>query len=76
MISKVVTLKELGKNCWLPKRFISGSRCHRVFTCSYPEKKTCRAIEAEIAYLKNEQRRLMRARAQIDNTIELLFDML
>jgi hypothetical protein len=51
----IVTLKELGTNCWLPRRFIKGRRCPRVFDCTYPEKKTCRAVDAEIAHM---QRRL------------------
>ncbi len=50
-----VTLKELGFNCWLPKRFIKGNRCQRVMECTYPEKKTCKAVDAEIAYLHQER---------------------
>jgi len=50
--SAVVTLKELGSNCWLPKRFIKGARCDRVMECTYPEKKTCEAVDAEIAYIR------------------------
>ena len=48
----IVTSKELGTNCWLPIRFIEGSRCQRVMECTYPEKKTCKAVYAEIAYLR------------------------
>ena len=47
-----VTLKELGTNCWLPIRFIEGSRCQRIMECTYLEKKTCKAVYAEIAYLR------------------------
>jgi len=50
--SAIVTLKEMGFNCWLPKRFIEGSRCDRVMECTYPEKKTCKAVNAEIAYIR------------------------
>ncbi len=51
-----VTIQELGTNCWLPRRFIEGKRCCRVMECSYPEKRTCKAVDAEIAWL-HEQRR-------------------
>lgn len=45
----IVSSKELGTNCWLPRRFIENSdRCDRVWTCSYPEKQTCQAVKAEI----------------------------
>jgi len=48
----IVSSKELRTNCWSSFRFIRDMRCPRVFTCKYPEKKTCRAVEAEIAYLQ------------------------
>jgi len=51
-----VSIQELGMNCWLPRRFIEGSRCCRVMECNYPEKRTCKAVDAEIAWL-HEQRR-------------------
>ena len=51
-----VTLKEMGVNCWLPKRFIEGERCQRVMECTYPEKKTCKSVNTEIAYLHQERR--------------------
>lgn len=47
----VVSSKELGTNCWLPRRFIEGCRCPRVMSCGYPEKKTCKAVDAEIVHL-------------------------
>ena len=47
----VVSSKELGTNCWLPCRFIQGGRCAKVMTCNYPEKRTCKAVDAEIKYL-------------------------
>jgi len=73
----VVTLKELGTNCWLPRRFVQrGSRCDRVYCCNYPEKKKCQAVHAEIAYLKKEQVRLYNSSIQIDHTIEILAKML
>jgi len=52
----IVSSKELGTNCWLPRRFIEGTRCERVVECTYPEKKTCKAVDAEIAYLHQERR--------------------
>lgn len=53
---KVTTVKfsELGTNCWLPRRFIQGERCQRVFDCHYPEKRTCKAVDTELAYLKQQ----------------------
>ena len=53
----IATVQELGTNCWLAKRFIKGSRCCRVFECKYPEKKTCRAVDAELEYLHQEMER-------------------
>ena len=55
----IVSSKELGTNCWLSFRFIRGMRCPRVFTCDYPEKKTCRAVETEMAYLREHSRQLI-----------------
>ena len=73
----VVTLKELGTNCWLAKRFVKeGSRCDRLYVCKYPERKTCQAVHAEIAHLKKEQVRLMNQSIQIDHTVEKLTEML
>lgn len=46
-----VTIQELGTRCWLPKRFVEGGRCDKVFRCDYPEKKTCKAVDAEIKHL-------------------------
>lgn len=73
----IVRSKELGTNCWLAKRFVKeGSRCDRVFTCKYPERKTCQAVHAEIAHLKQEQVRLINQSIQIDHTVEMLAEML
>lgn len=47
----IVTLEELGTNCWLAIRFTGGGRCQRVMDCTYPERKTCKAVQAEIDYL-------------------------
>ena len=73
----IVKFSELGMNCWLPKRFIEGGgRCDRIFTCSYPEKKKCQAINAEVRYLMEEQTRLITVYRNIDRTIKRLTDML
>ena len=73
----IVSSKELGTNCWLPKRFISeDGHCDRVFTCKYPERETCQAVHAEIAHLKKEQVRLVNQSIQIDRTVEMLAEML
>lgn len=48
---KIVSSKELGFNC-SPHRFCGG-RCPRVMACNYPEKATCKAVQAEIDYLNS-----------------------
>jgi hypothetical protein len=55
----IVTLKQLGFNCWLPARFIPGVRCARVEACNYLEKNTCRAVDAELKHLFDEARELI-----------------
>jgi len=65
----IISSKDLGKNCWLACRFTDGSRCQRVMHCRYPEKKTCRAVIAEIDYLRNESKRLV---SDINNKIDKL----
>lgn len=47
----IVSFKELGSNCWLPRRFIEGNRCPRMMRCRYPERKTCKAVDTEIRHL-------------------------
>lgn len=65
----IVSSKELGTNCWITARFIDGLRCPRVMSCKYPEKKTCRAVIAELNYLRNESKRLV---SYIGNKIDKL----
>ena len=73
----IVSLHELGTNCWLPKRFVQdGNRCCRVWTCSYPEKKTCMAIQAEIKHMVEEQARLVTVYKNLDQRILELQNML
>jgi len=72
----IVSFKELGTNCMLPKRFIPGERCDRVWLCNYPEKKTCQAVHVEIAYLKQEKKRLVAVSINLDNRVEELAAML
>ena len=72
-----VSVKELGTNCWHPCRFIKDDgRCDRLYVCKYPERKTCQAVHAEIAHLKQEQVRLINTSIRIDHTIEMLAEML
>jgi hypothetical protein len=52
MIAKIKMNSLVGTNCWLPHRFCGG-RCSRVMACDYPEKKDCKAVNAEIRYLKD-----------------------
>ncbi|MCK5235887.1 MAG: hypothetical protein KAR06_02785 [Deltaproteobacteria bacterium] len=61
-----VSSKELGTNCWATCRFIPGKRCLRVLTCTYPEKKTCEAVKAELAYLRERCKQLTE---EIQNSI-------
>lgn len=51
---KSVKLSELGTNCWSARRFVKGGRCQWVMVCNYPEKKNCKAIDAEIEYLEGQ----------------------
>ncbi|HUT96612.1 MAG TPA: hypothetical protein VMW60_00635 [Dehalococcoidales bacterium] len=50
----IVTLKELGLNCWSPARFIGAVRCARVMACNYLEKGTCPAVGAEVTHLREK----------------------
>lgn len=69
----IVNSKELGTNCWKACRFIKDDgRCDRVWSCSYPEKERCQAIEAEITYLRGEQNRLHATFTNIHNRINEL----
>jgi len=73
----VVTSAELGTNCWHPCQFIQDDgRCPRVWTCSYPEKKACQAIHAEITQIKVEQKRLLQVSSNLDERVEELIEML
>jgi len=72
-----VSSKELGTNCWLPCRFVKeDGRCDRIHTCSYPEKKRCEAVKAEIGALLQQQRRLTQNIVNIGQTIRKLEKML
>ena len=63
---------QLG-NCWSPHRFCGG-RCSMVERCHYPEKKFCKAVDAEIEYLnaraKQSADRHKEKIAQIKNSAE------
>lgn len=48
---------QFGVNCWSPHRFLKGQRCHRVRTCEYPERATCKAVDAEVDYLLDREAR-------------------
>jgi hypothetical protein len=69
MQTAIVNSKDLGTNCWLAKRFTGGSRCCRVMACNYPEKHSCKAIDAEIAYLQSHKQTLIE---EIDKKIDIL----
>lgn len=72
----IVSSKELGTNCWLPKRFLKGERCDWVWLCKYPERKTCQAVPAEIAHLNQEKERLAAVSINLDKRLEKLAAML
>lgn len=72
----IISSKELGTNCWLPKRFIKGGRCDRVYLCNYPEKKNCQAVHSEIAYIEGEKNRLIVVNKTLDMRIQELAAML
>ena len=51
----IITVKQLGANCWVAARFCGG-RCQRVMECNYPEKKTCLAVDSEIKFQEEQFR--------------------
>jgi len=55
MKNSEVNRKDLGTNCWSSNRFYGHRRCPRWEYCSYPERKDCRAREAEIAYFRGRR---------------------
>ena len=55
----VISSKELMTNCWSSRRFIRGLRCPRVLTCTYPEKKLCRAAGTELAHIREYSKQLI-----------------
>lgn len=66
----IVDSSELGLNCWLPAQYVDGVRCGRVMRCTYPDKKTCKAVDAEIAHLHKRRRdTLERAHDKISKLI-------
>lgn len=60
MEHEVVSSKEVGTNCWSAARFCPATRCTRVMRCKYPEKATCKAVYAELEYLR-ERKAILRA---------------
>lgn len=68
MKTAVVHSKDLGNKCWLPVRFCGG-RCDRVMACTYPEKCTCKAVDAEIEYLQSQEQALTE---NIDRKVDAL----
>ena len=72
----IVRSGELGTNCWHPRRFVTdGPRCERLFTCSYPEKSRCQAVNAELRHLRQEQLRLVHVYVNIGRTMKTLQNM-
>ena len=59
MKTAIVKAKDMGANCWSAARFVEGERCPRVMECKYPEKKTCKAVVIEIAYLQQERNKFL-----------------
>ena len=58
MKTAIIKSSELGTNCWLACRFVEGSRCDRIMFCTYPEKATCKAVDAEIEFLRKARRKI------------------
>jgi len=71
MKTAIVRSEDLGLNCWLPARF-SGVRCDRVMQCSYPEKRTCKAIDAEISFLESQKQAVV---SNVDDKLDILRNM-
>jgi hypothetical protein len=68
MTTAIVNSKDLGSNCWLAARFC-GNRCARVMRCTYPERQTCKAVDAEIEHLQSEKQTCI---SSIDTRITIL----
>lgn len=51
MKSAIIKSSVLGTNCWMPKRFCGGE-CKKVETCTYPEKKTCKAYVNKVKVIR------------------------
>ena len=64
----IIKVTDLGTNCWSAHRFCGG-RCEHVLRCAYPEKKACKAVDSEIAYLRS---RGAMVKARIQFTIDQL----
>jgi len=72
MTGEIISSKELGANCWLPQRITGGQRCDRVYTCAYPERNLCKAVDAEIQHLHQKQSSLITTHSNIQVTIDRL----
>ncbi len=69
---KIVNSSELG-SCLSPHRFCGG-RCSRVYKCKYPEKVTCKAVQAEIVYqIDRTEQQLERTRLRSNELISSLY---
>ena len=72
MKSAVVNSKDLGTNCWSPKRFCGG-RCDRVMYCKYPEKETCKAVASEVEFIhQNRTERIAQIEQSAKKALEQL----
>ena len=69
MNTAIVTNKQLGTNCWSSYRFCYGMRCGKVMTCTYPEKQTCKAVEAEKAHIKERAEKVIK---ECEETLAML----
>ena len=67
-----VSSKELGTNCWSPKRFCGG-RCDRIMYCKYPEKETCKAVATEVEFIKQDK---VKRIEQISETVQKALEQL
>ena len=66
--------EEPRTNCLSTKWYMASGRCEQVFTCTYQEKKTCRAVREEIAYmtkrLETYVKKMEKKLKQLDDSIK------
>ncbi len=72
-----VNIKTLGTNCWFAGRFVKGGCCKSVYSCKYPERATCLAVQCEVEYLTDQvEEAIQRLPKLVERSAELIEDLL